>query len=64
MARSRELTPTHRARICELHGIEWGYRRMHTRYSVILSHGQLLSSSATAWLYAISFSFNPIPSRL
>ncbi|KAJ5886319.1 uncharacterized protein N7473_008993 [Penicillium subrubescens] len=32
MARSKELTPTLRARICELHDIGWGYRRIQKRY--------------------------------
>jgi transposase len=35
MARSKELTPTIRARICELHDIGWGYKRIHTRYPQI-----------------------------
>ena len=32
MARSKELTPALRERICELHDIGWGYRRIHRRY--------------------------------
>jgi transposase len=32
MARSKELTPAIRERICELHAIGWGYKRIHTRY--------------------------------
>ena len=32
MARSKELIPTLRARICELHDIGWGYKRIHKRY--------------------------------
>ncbi|KAJ5475057.1 hypothetical protein N7539_008123 [Penicillium diatomitis] len=32
MARSKELTPTLRARICELYAINWGYKRIHKRY--------------------------------
>lgn len=32
MARSTELTPALRERICELHSIGWGYRRIHKRY--------------------------------
>jgi hypothetical protein len=32
MARSNELTPALRERICELHAIGWGYRRIHQRY--------------------------------
>jgi hypothetical protein len=32
MARYKELTPTLRARICELHDIGWDYRRIHKRY--------------------------------
>lgn len=35
MARSKEFTPTLRARICELHNIGWGYKRIHKRYSWI-----------------------------
>lgn len=32
MGRSKELTPALRERICELHAIKWGYRRIHQRY--------------------------------
>ncbi|KAJ5479957.1 hypothetical protein N7530_005466 [Penicillium desertorum] len=32
MARDKELTPAIRERICELHAIGWGYRRIHKRY--------------------------------
>ncbi|KAJ5158972.1 uncharacterized protein N7500_008623 [Penicillium coprophilum] len=32
MARSAELTPAIRERICELHAIGWGYKRIHKRY--------------------------------
>lgn len=32
MARSNELTPALRERICELHAIGWGYGRVHKRY--------------------------------
>lgn len=32
MTQSKELTPTLRARICELHDIGWGYRRIQKRY--------------------------------
>ena len=35
MARSSELTPAIRERICELHAIGWGYKRIHTRYPQI-----------------------------
>jgi hypothetical protein len=35
MARSKELTPTIHARICELLDIGWGYKRIHTRYPQI-----------------------------
>ncbi|KAJ5104253.1 hypothetical protein N7532_004782 [Penicillium argentinense] len=35
MARSKELTPAIRERICELHAIGWGYRRIHQRYPYI-----------------------------
>jgi transposase len=31
MARSKKLTPALRGRICELHDIGWGYRRIHRR---------------------------------
>ena len=29
---SKELTPTTRARICELHSIGWSYKKIHDRY--------------------------------
>jgi hypothetical protein len=32
MAYSKELTPALRERICELHAINWGYKRIHKRY--------------------------------
>ncbi|OQE64569.1 hypothetical protein PENNAL_c0221G04517, partial [Penicillium nalgiovense] len=32
MARDKELVPAIRERICELHAIGWGYRRIHKRY--------------------------------
>lgn len=32
MARSKELTPTMRARLCELRDIGWSYRQIHQRY--------------------------------
>ncbi|KAJ5578154.1 uncharacterized protein N7459_007118, partial [Penicillium hispanicum] len=32
MARNKELTPAIRERICELHAIGWGYKRIHKRY--------------------------------
>ncbi|KAF3391222.1 Sterol 3-beta-glucosyltransferase UGT80A2, partial [Penicillium rolfsii] len=32
MAPSSELTPALRERICELHSIGWGYKRIHKRY--------------------------------
>ncbi|KAJ5369237.1 uncharacterized protein N7496_008997 [Penicillium cataractarum] len=32
MGRSKELTPALRERICELHDIGWGYKRIHGRY--------------------------------
>jgi hypothetical protein len=32
MAKSKELDPTMRARICELHSIKWGYKRIHSKY--------------------------------
>jgi hypothetical protein len=35
MARSKELTPAIRERICELHAIDWGYKRIHQRYPTI-----------------------------
>ena len=35
MAKNKEMTPTMRARICELHSIGWGYRKIHTRYPQI-----------------------------
>ena len=35
MARSKELTPAVRERICELHAINWGYKRIHQRYPAI-----------------------------
>ncbi|KAJ5529938.1 hypothetical protein N7527_003331 [Penicillium freii] len=35
MARSKELTPAIRERICELYAIGWGYRRIHARYPYI-----------------------------
>lgn len=35
MARSKELTPAIRERICELHAINWGYKRIHQRYPSI-----------------------------
>lgn len=35
MAKNKEITPTMRARICELHSIGWGYRKIHTRYPQI-----------------------------
>lgn len=35
MARSNELTPAIRERICELHAIGWGYKRIHGRYPYI-----------------------------
>lgn len=35
MARSKELTPAIRERICELYAIGWGYKRIHTRYPYI-----------------------------
>ncbi|OGE49971.1 hypothetical protein PENARI_c019G06796 [Penicillium arizonense] len=35
MARSKELTPAIRERICELHAIGWGYKRIHGRYPYI-----------------------------
>ena len=33
--RSKELDPTTRARICELHSIGWGYKRIHSKYSFV-----------------------------
>lgn len=35
MARSTELTPAIRERICELHAIQWGYKRIQKRYPYI-----------------------------
>jgi hypothetical protein len=35
MALSKELTPTIRERICELHAIGWGYKRIYGRYPYI-----------------------------
>ncbi|KAJ5512190.1 hypothetical protein N7463_001742 [Penicillium fimorum] len=35
VARSKDLTPAIRERICELHSIGWGYKRIHTRYPAI-----------------------------
>jgi transposase len=35
MARLKELTPAIRERICELHAIRWGYKRIYTRYPYI-----------------------------
>jgi transposase len=35
MARSKELTPTIRARISEMHEIGWEYNCIHTRYPQI-----------------------------
>ena len=35
MAKNKDLTFTMRARICELHSIGWGYRRIHQRYPQI-----------------------------
>ena len=35
MARSKELTPAIRERICELYAIGWGYKRIHGRYPYI-----------------------------
>lgn len=35
MARSKELTPALRKRICELSAIKLGYTRIHARYSWI-----------------------------
>jgi transposase len=35
MARSSELTPAIRERICELHAIQWGYKRIQKRYPYI-----------------------------
>lgn len=35
MARVSELTPAIRERICELHAIGWGYKRIHRRYPSI-----------------------------
>lgn len=32
MGRSKELTLALRERICELHDIGWGYKRIHRRY--------------------------------
>lgn len=35
MARSVELTPALRERICELHAIGWGYKHIHSRYPYV-----------------------------
>ena len=32
---AKELDPTTRARICELHSIGWGYRRIYKRYPYV-----------------------------
>lgn len=45
MARSKELTPTLRAPLCELHAIKWGYRRIHNRYPRFLSQRYDILSS-------------------
>jgi transposase len=39
MAPTTELTPALRERICELHDIGWGYKRIHKRYPWISLSG-------------------------
>ncbi|KAJ5205527.1 hypothetical protein N7491_003845 [Penicillium cf. griseofulvum] len=56
MARSKELTPTLRSRICELHDIGWGYRQSERRDSVSkprLGRLKKPTEANTTWLLKV-----------